>query len=454
MSLRRAISNDGSHIVWSETSDKLNEPHLYDRNMTTGKTVQVDAVQGGPAQAPGSPGAAIYQIASTDGSKVFFSDKQPLTADANQISGSADLYVYEVGSGKLADLTAHPHEGEGAGVIKGVVPGASEDGSYIYVVATGVLAPGATSGSDNLYVLHDTGSAWTTTFIGSLSPLDRNDWAGTITEIPLVSHLTARVSPNGRFMTFMSNRPLTGYNNTDAVTGAADQEVFLYDAEANKLTCVSCSPSGARPVGVAVKEFEAPLVDRPELWNGQTLAGSIPAYTNESKDTTQYQSRFLSDSGRLFFTSPDNLVPAAVNGKEDVYEYEPNGVGTCASSSGCVSLLSSGTATQESAFIDASTNGDSVFFLTASQLLPTQDNDGSYDIYSARVCSSESPCLQPPPSVTNKECESSESCGRNTPVVPPVYTAPASRLGGWIGERVHAEGDRHRRNTQTDDETY
>ncbi len=420
--LRNAISADGSHIVWSEGPNNFTEVHLYDRDMVAEKTVQIDAAQGGTGA---GNGGAVYQIASSDGSKVFFSDSEALTADANHVSGSSDLYVYENGPGKLTDLTPHPREGEGAGVVKGVVPGASSDGSHVYVVATGVLAPGATSGADNLYLLHDTGSAWTTTFIAALSPLDRNDWAGTLTEIPLVNHMTARVSPSGRYLTFMSSKPLTGYNNTDAVSGVADQEVFLYDAQANKLSCVSCNPSGARPVGVAVKSQAPPLVDQPELWNSQTLAGSIPGYTNETNDLTQYQSRYLSDSGRMFFMSPDNLVPAATNGKEDVYEYEPLGVGDCTSASGCVSLLSSGTAPQESAFLDASTNGDSVFFLTASQLLPTEDIDGSYDIYNARVCTSGSPCITPPPVVSARTCESAEGCGRGA-VAPPSYTAPAS----------------------------
>ena len=36
-----------------------------------------------------------------------------------------------------------------------------------------------------------------------------------------------------------------------------------------------------------------------------------------------YQSRYLSNEGRLFFNSADALVPHDSNGREDVYEYEP-----------------------------------------------------------------------------------------------------------------------------------
>ena len=42
----------------------------------------------------------------------------------------------------LSDLTVDQHVGEQAEVL-GTIPGASEDGAYVYFVANGVLAPGA-----------------------------------------------------------------------------------------------------------------------------------------------------------------------------------------------------------------------------------------------------------------------------------------------------------------------
>ncbi len=35
------------------------------------------------------------------------------------------------------------------------------------------------------------------------------------------------------------------------------------------------------------------------------------------------------DPGRLFFNTADALVPQDANGTQDVYEYEPAGVGSC-----------------------------------------------------------------------------------------------------------------------------
>ena len=47
-------------------------------------------------------------------------------------------------------------------------------------------------------------------------------------------------------------------------------------------------------------------------------------------------------------------MPAATNAEENVYEYEPSGVGSCESSSGgCVALLSSRDSNNESAFLEA-----------------------------------------------------------------------------------------------------
>ena len=73
-----------------------------------------------------------------------------------------------------------------------------------------------------------------------------------------------------------------------------------------------------------------------------------------------------------------------------------------------MALISSGTSQKESAFLEATPSGDDVFFLTAAQLSP-QDTDDAFDIYDARVCTSESPCLTPPPSARTS-CGSVEEC--------------------------------------------
>jgi hypothetical protein len=297
--------------------------------------------------------------------------------------------------------------------------------------------------------------------VASLSSLDQNDWHGDTSAGGLV-RVTSRVAPHGEYFAFQSVRSLTGYDNEDvnpAAKGARDVEVFLYHAGPEpSVQCVSCKAGGGRPQGVfdtlGSGEGLGLIIDRPENLKLLWVAANIPGWTGRAAEAAVYQSRYLSDSGRLFFNSADALVPAAegdvrkekVNGEEttvgvsNVYEFEPNGAGSCASGSGCVSLISGGSSPQESAFLDASLGGDSVFFLTSQQLLPS-DKDTGFDVYAARVCTTESPCLTPPaepsPPCTGEACKGS---GTSVPAPPPV--PPTNQPGpGNVGSTTVVRGE-------------
>ena len=157
--------------------------------------------------------------------------------------------------------------------------------------------------------------------------------------------------------------------------------------------CASCDPTGARPAGVEYAKVEGKLVGGSGVWpQAMGLAANIPGWTPYFLETALYQSRYLSDSGRLFFNSNDGLVSQDVNGNWDVYQYEPPGVGGCTTVSvtfsersvGCVGLISSGSSPDESAFLDASETGGDVFFLTKASLV-SQDLDTSLDVYDAHA---------------------------------------------------------------------
>lgn len=209
------------------------------------------------------------------------------------------------------------------------------------------------------------------------------------------------VSPDGELLAFASDASLTGYDNRDVRTGAPDSEVYFYDAASGKLSCVSCDASGARPIGAA----------------------KIPPSAT---------ARALFDSGRLFFDSADALVPQDTNENTDVYEYEPPGVGSCTSASptfdtetgGCVALISSGVAPEESTFLDASTNGGDVFFMTAGRLVPA-DTDSANDVYDAHECTGESPCAAAGPAAP-EECVSLSTCRPAPSSQPSIFGAPSS----------------------------
>ena len=271
-----------------------------------------------------------------------------------------------------------------------------------------------------------------TRFVAQLS--DNDIKIGRRTEETDLGDLTAGVSPDGRYLAFMSERSLTGYDNTDAHSGQPDVEVFLYDAGTGRLTCASCNPSGARPSGV----FDSGTASVGCWWIvtgigvGHWLAGSLPGWTNVvSKSCVLPVALYLSDSGRLFFDSADALVPGDANGLEDVYEYEPSGVGGCTKAGGCVGLISSGTSGEESAFLDASESGDDVFFLTAAQLVP-QDLDSALDVYDAQVCSASSPCLASPPAPA-APCGTADSCRAAPSSQPGVFGAPPSATFSGAG---------------------
>jgi hypothetical protein len=358
-------------------------------------------------------------------------------------------------------LSVDHNAGEIAGV-KGL-PGRSDDGSIVYFVAEGRLTsePRAgcvaelsaedlkeeesthegrcrpKAGGDNLYLSEpDPASAGKrrVVFIATLSDEDLPDWS-------VNTHLTSSVSSNGDYLAFMSDMSLTGYDNRDANSGASDEEVFLYEANSARLKCISCNPTGARPLGALEAEGSKKLIDGHETWAGRWLAGNIPGWTGMDITVALYQSRYLSDDGRLFFNSPDVLVPQDTNGADDVYEYDPVGVGGCtrsevsfdAGSDGCVNLISAGTSANESAFMDASLGGSDVFFLTASKLAP-QDYDTALDVYDAHVCSPASPCFASP--VSPPACTSGDSCKKAPSPQPEVFGAPASATFAGSGNVV------------------
>ncbi len=441
--LERTISDDGTRLVWSGAG------RLYMRDMARRETVQVDAAQG--ISEPAHTEYA-YRAADSKDSRIFFTSDNRLTADSTASSvenhEAEDLYEFEITSGpgeplagKLADLTVDGNAGESAGVM-GVV-GASEDGSYVAFFAAGVLGDAAAHGATpgfNLYVDHydAAAKAWAPpTFVASLSAGDKpdRDESG--------GHgsggKTSRISPNGNYLAFMSERSLTGYDNRDANSGAADEEVFLYDTSTGRIVCASCDPTGARPVGLREgSAYQEHLVDYATNWHGRWVAANVPGWTTTDLLHSLFQSRYLSSSGRMFFDSSDALVPADVDGQEDVYEYEPAGVGSCQpptygqsasvvfdeGAGGCIGLVSAGDSSEESAFMEASETGGDVFFLTLSRLVP-QDYDNSLDIYDAHECTSSAPCAPAPP-LTPPPCTTGDACKPAPTPQPTLFGSPSS----------------------------
>jgi hypothetical protein len=399
-----AVSADGSRVFFTSPVENrfsrnqetpINNQLYVRENGTT--TVEASASQRAPEDING-PRGAEFAGASADGSVVFFTSRAELTEDAN--TGSADnaanLYAYDTNSGQLTDLSVDGNAGDlnGAAVL-GMVS-TSEDGAYVYYVAEGDLAGAAVSGKPNLYLHHN----GTTTFIATLATADAGDWAE-LTGGP-AGH-TARVTPDGVHLAFLSTNSLTGYDNTVAQgtscglnqfggpLPASCTEVFSYNAGSGVLSCVSCNPSGVRPIG------------------SSSLGDKVSNF---------YIARnFSEDGSRLFFQSSDALVRHDSNGRQDVYEYE----------GGHVYPVSDVAGSFDSIFMDASPTGDDVFIATADQLLP-QDQDLRVDVYDARVSGGFPVAAVPPPA-----CDNGDACKPPVSPQPPVFGAPASATFSGAG---------------------
>jgi DNA-binding beta-propeller fold protein YncE len=424
-----AVSEDGTRVDWTFGG------HLYQRNLTTDKTIKIDTPSAGGGLQPENTHPE-YQAASADGKVVYFTDEQKLLKEAGPAMHEPDLYrcVIAEGAGapkcELTDLAPGVH-------VVGALLGVSSDGSYAYFMADGALAGGKSgncatetlvtpNAECNLYQWHE----GAVKLVARLSGEDGPDW------LIETSRQTSRVSPDGQWLEFMSQLPLTGYENVDVHSGEADEEVFLYDAGAEKVVCVSCNPSGQRPDGAEYGRKDSAsggnIVWPPATW----LAANVPGWTSYHSADAQHQPRYLSNSGRLFFNSHDSLSATDTNSAEDVYEFEPGGVGSCtstqasfvAANEGCVSLISSGTSRSESALLDASEFGDDVYFLTASELTG-EDKDDAIDVYDAHVCQPSDPCVSAPPA-SAEEC-SGEGCQPQlaVPSEPSIASLLVSGLG-------------------------
>jgi hypothetical protein len=430
--LGHVISTDGSKVFWSavtsgglyvrENPSSPESPRDVQGECTVSGdacTVQVDAKA--PAAAGGSGGGRFW-TASSDGSMVLFTDESKLTVDSTAALGAPDLYEYQVNPetgkpGTLVDLTVHA--GEPAGV-QGVL-GASEDGSYVYFVADGALAegaqpqsceaepvPGEPTGGCNLYVEHE----GTISFIALLSSQDGmrvmpaagdansggefGDWQ------PGLGHRTAGVTPDGESLVFSSNMSLTGYDNHAVYGGKLTRvdEVFVYRVGGG-LSCVSCDPGREAP-----SEY------------GGGAAGFLPVSWSDT-----YLPRWISeDGGRVFFDSPEPLAVQDSNGKQDVYEWERNGTGSCKAQSGCVYLLSRGASQDASWLLGASANGSDVFIVTRAQLVAAGQGE-TFAVYDARVGG-----VQPP---AQAGCPVG-GC-QVAPGLPPVFSTPPSSTFEGVG---------------------
>ncbi len=268
----------------------------------------------------GDPSTPVYgkpQVASPDGRYLFFKADGALTEDAPE---GTNLYRYDADSGDLEYLTnLSPFPENGSFSENGILEGWPErdeayfrDGASYYRLRDGEVTLVAAD------VLPDD--------VSSKAPFS--------------------ASADGRYFAFLSGQQLTSFDNHGM------SEIYLYEAETNALTCVSCRSDDGIPTGSA----------------------SLGGATFGNLEFENRPSRTVSDDGTVYFDTPDPLLPTDVNGRRDVYSYHE----------GRLSLISPGKEDVDAEIAEVTPSGHDVFF-TTEQRLVASDTDGAMDIYDARV---------------------------------------------------------------------
>jgi WD40-like Beta Propeller Repeat len=400
-----AVSADGRRVFWTARVPGADKIYLRE-NPAAAETTEEEGGSCVPHPTlactieVSAGGDATYWDASRSGSAALYSE-------GSLGSGTADLYSFDVATQTRTKL---------AGKVYGVA-GAGDDLARIYLVS-GEDRDGAGPAAENqpnLY-LYEGGSF---TFVATLPAIDLSSQTFKFSPVSNDSrnHAT-RVSADGRHLLFQSRAPLTGFDNSEAGSGEAAMEVFLYEA-GGALRCVSCNPAGIRPLGDDLpKSYYNPHGDQSK--SGVRAAAWIPTWQQPL-----HPSRLLSEDGnRAFFHSFDPLLPGDTNGTvQDVYQWEAPGTGSCdpgdanyfPQNGGCIDLISTGESSEVSSFSDADADGSDVFFTTESRLVP--QDPGLVDLYDARIGGGY------PPPVTPAICEG-EAC--QSPPPPPAAATPAT----------------------------
>jgi hypothetical protein len=371
---------------------------------------------------------ALFDGASADGSKVLFASVQQLTNDASEDEEGGDtaaangcssttgpngcnLYLYDFDSPlghRLVVVSAGDTSGDGPHV-QGVM-GASADGSHVYFVAKGVLGnltngqgEAPKDGSENLYVFERSSgqSGGHLAFVTTLPGSDAGQWA--------FGPEQANVTPDGRFLVFVSHGALT----SDDARAEGPAQIYRYDAADGQLLRVSIGENGFNDNGNAGLG-DASIVAASSLY---THAGPV------RNDPTMSH-----DGSFVFFQSPVALtrgaldeasVDAAGARAQNVYEWHAGHVALISDGRDASPVSQNGETNQSAVrLLGSDATGANAFFTTVDQLVP-QDTDTQLDYYDARICTADDPCISSPPS-PSPPCQSATCREQSSRSAPPT----------------------------------
>ena len=441
------ISENGGHVLFTssahleEDAPPAGTQALYDRTIDPASAAEqthvVSLLPGDETPAAGK--AAFYIGASLDGRGVVFrigsifyfrfNDEETYELGENVsfagvAEGGARAFYLEGGKLRRFDATSEERTEFSGGPVTPV--NVAANGSVAYFVSQSVLTSEpnpngaiAQGGEENLYRSEEGAISFVATVTErdvkgeSLNfPFDGlGTWIFAVQNgRPAVE--ASRTTLDGHVLLFQSRSDLAGYDPE------GHSEVYRYDFAANELDCLSCNPT------LAPATSDADLASISQGWGQDNLP------VQSFGDTRNLRS----DGQRAFFQSTEALVPGDVDGLQDVYEWESQGVGSCKRADGCLYLISSGASSGPDYLYALSDSGDNAFIFTPDLLLPAQDPDETPSIYDARVDGGF------PVDDMEEECLG-ESC--QPPAVPPASSPLASSVFEGAGNVVPKKKKKH-----------
>lgn len=408
------ISADGTHIVMAE--ERSSPPGIFwPPNVNTLKDVKGPfyiRVDGERTYEIGAGHELTYYGSTADGKTAYVGSAAQLSPEDHD--HSTDLYAWhesEPNTLKLISIGNYgqagdtdeckvPWNGGGCNIelldfskYSGPISGQGGNGHSdspigsgsgdVYFISPEALLEGAGEpGAANLY-LYRHGAL---RFVTALEPnpaCSTMEFTGTWCAAGPVARM--QITPDGSHMAFVTTSKIGAYEN------AGHTEMYTYLPESGKIACASCRLDGQPPTG--------------EVLGSQN--GLFQTY-----------------DGRVFFSTPDGLVPRDTNSAEDDYEFTEgrpqlisSGIGI--SSKGAKFKGFQGTQTVPGV-VSVSANGTDVYF-AATETLVTQDHNGSaIKIYDARTGGGF------PAETAPEKCEAADEChgpGIEAPTLPPDRTS-------------------------------
>jgi hypothetical protein len=357
------VSQDGSHILMTD------EASLDGSGMSIPPDPRQIAI-GSEAVGPfylrvdgretvefGAGHKLIYEGSSPDGETVYLASSEQLSPDDHD--SSIDIFVWrESDPGSFTRISIGDH-GE-AGNTDDCSPNEQ------WIALCGAFVPGINIG----YALDGAGNGITDNFRATETddfyfespeqlqgqrgdPGERNLYLyrnGAVrfvaTMKPNADASRMQVTPDGAHMALVTKSDLTDYHS------GGHKEMFVYDPRAGSMACASCRPDAKTP-------------------------------TDELR--TSGNGLFLTNDGRVFFTTRDPLVARDTNEQEDVYEFTEGkaqlittGLGPGFPTKVVSSITSPG-------LIGVSAEGTDVYFATIDNLVTQDHNGAQVKVYDARV---------------------------------------------------------------------